>query len=159
MLNVCGSFPLFMHPTRASISQILFRKPHYELPFCVWAILTGSIFGASWVIGMVVKTLETMLAFAGGTTGMLIGFSLPGAFYYQLHRQLPVHTDDLSDGNVSLQLQVISPRSGLPIEGARVSSTVAVRRRGMQMGALLLSVVTILLIPVLLAAQIIKMSS
>jgi amino acid permease len=123
---VMFSYPLQVHPCRASVDAVLkwrpIRRTNTTLPTTPsvsptrgssskvdeisdvrFAALTTSIIVASYLVAMTVSSLEAVLAYVGSTGSTSISFILPGLFYYKIsapdspaHQRL-VKNDDLED--------------------------------------------------------------
>jgi len=100
------SYPLQLHPCRASIGNILkWRpassssptrstpltplahrandKPMSDIRF---ALITTMIIIASYAVAMTVSSLERVLAYVGSTGSTSISFILPGLFYWRISK-------------------------------------------------------------------------
>lgn len=121
-VNVTGSVPLFMHPTRIQISQLLFQKGPEELGRVAWTSITFGLFVASWGAACFIGSLDVAMALVGCTSGVLVGFTFPAMFYCRMMSSQP-------------------EKDGLAVGTAKI-----------------ISVVSIMLIPILLWPEIYKMS-
>jgi amino acid permease len=105
---VMFSYPLQVHPCRASIDGILNWRPirrnrsseepspsHATIPGgksrnlpemsdVRFAAITTTIIICSYVVAMTVSSLEKVLAYVGSTGSTSISFILPGLFYYKI---------------------------------------------------------------------------
>ncbi|KAE9963245.1 hypothetical protein BLS_009493 [Venturia inaequalis] len=121
---VMFSYPLQVHPCRASIDGILNWRPRrtrseesspsrISLPGAIkrekkaemsdtrFAAITSLIIICSYIVAMTVSSLEKVLAYVGSTGSTSISFILPGLFYYKisspdspLHQALLKEDDD-----------------------------------------------------------------
>lgn len=121
---VMFSYPLQVHPCRASIDGILSWRPQRtrseegspsrsSLPGVIkrekkaemtdtrFAAITSLIIICSYIVAMTVSSLEKVLAYVGSTGSTSISFILPGLFYYKisspdspLHQALLKEDDD-----------------------------------------------------------------
>jgi amino acid permease len=120
---VMFSYPLQVHPCRASLDAILRWRPIRrnratsdssptripppkssgapEMSDVRFAALTTTIIVCSYVVAMTVSSLEKVLAYVGSTGSTSISFILPGLFYYKisspdssLHQRLMKEDDD-----------------------------------------------------------------
>jgi amino acid permease len=120
---VMFSYPLQVHPCRASLDAILRWRPIRrnrglndsspnripppkaspapEMSDVRFAALTTTIIVFSYVVAMTVSSLEKVLAYVGSTGSTSISFILPGLFYYKisspdspLHQRLMKEDDD-----------------------------------------------------------------
>jgi amino acid permease len=123
---VMFSFPLQIHPCRASIDACLqwrprrrngqnegspsrntllatASKPKAEMGDMRFAVLTTILIVLSFVTAMTVTSLEKVLAYVGSTGSTTISFILPGLFYYKIsdpdstHHQRLVKDEDDED--------------------------------------------------------------
>ena len=107
------SYPLQVHPCRASVDAVLKWRPTSKsesrnsspsragssplLPLAKggspkgdgigevrFAAITTSIIVLSYIVAMTVSSLETVLAYVGSTGSTSISFILPGLFYYKI---------------------------------------------------------------------------
>ncbi|PGH04295.1 hypothetical protein AJ79_07142 [Helicocarpus griseus UAMH5409] len=106
---VVFSYPLQVHPCRASIDAVFKWRPnskpssnaancspnrHPLLPRptrpqdsmgdTMFAIITTAILIFSYIVAMTVSSLEAVLAYVGSTGSTSISFILPGLFYYKI---------------------------------------------------------------------------
>lgn len=104
---VMFSYPLQVHPCRASIDGILNWRPRKtrseegspsrsSLPGVIkrekkaemsdtrFAAITSLIIICSYIVAMTVSSLEKVLAYVGSTGSTSISFILPGLFYYKI---------------------------------------------------------------------------
>jgi amino acid permease len=120
---VMFSYPLQVHPCRASLDAILRWRPIRrnramndpsptripppkssptpEMSDVRFAALTTTIIVFSYIVAMTVSSLEKVLAYVGSTGSTSISFILPGLFYYKisspdspLHQRLMKEDDD-----------------------------------------------------------------
>jgi len=138
--NVMGGIPLKIHPLRAAVSPLLFGKESTELRMSVRTSLTIVLFGISWLLALVITNLDEVMAFIGSTANMVTGFSLPALFYcYGMNR-------GANDTEEDFGIQE-SPAIG----GSRS------RKAGwMRNLARVMAVVSLVLIPVLLSGEVVK---
>jgi amino acid permease len=124
---VMFSYPLQIHPCRASVDAVLKWRPQRrnspapsatsspplrpalsppkkdEMSDVRFAILTATIIILSYLVAMTVSSLEAVLAYVGSTGSTSISFILPGLFYYKISSpDSPVHqrlmkNDDMDD--------------------------------------------------------------
>ena len=110
---VMFSFPLQVHPCRASLDAVLKWRPlrtHRQSPNASpsraipllalgksgtqaqgdtmgevrFAAITTAIIVLSYIVAMTVSSLEKVLAYVGSTGSTSISFILPGLFYYMI---------------------------------------------------------------------------
>jgi len=145
VLAVLGSLPLYMHPFRANVSEMAFGKDPKELGAAIRIMIAVLLFSLVYGVSILVEGLDEVMALVGSTSMMLIGFSFPALFYYcGVRRQIP------QDGNFGVGLQ--NQPQGTE-EGAQ-------RRQGLlRTTAWLVSVVSLVLVPLLVAGEIYKMAS
>jgi amino acid permease len=109
---VMFSYPLQVHPCRASIDAVLKWRPgrsrsapvagreEADISDARFAFITTLIIVLSYVVAMTVNSLEAVLAYVGSTGSTSISFILPGLFYYKIsdpespHRQRLLKSDD-----------------------------------------------------------------
>jgi amino acid permease len=121
---VMFSYPLQVHPCRASVDAVLKWIPSrptnrndvspHRFPLLPrasrgpepmsdlrFAAITSSIIVLSFIAAMTVNSLEAVLAYVGSTGSTSISFILPGLFYYKIsspdspaHQQLMKEDDD-----------------------------------------------------------------
>jgi amino acid permease len=111
---VMFSYPLQVHPCRASLDAVLKWRPgraraqqergpkkeEIEMSDARFAVLTTIIIILSYIVAMTVHSLEAVLAYVGSTGSTSISFILPGLFYYKIsdpdspHRQRLLKSDD-----------------------------------------------------------------
>jgi amino acid permease len=120
------SYPLQIHPCRASIDACLrwrprrrtqpegsptrtslvgnaASKPKVEMSDLRFAIVTTMLIVLTFVTAMTVSSLEKVLAYVGSTGSTTISFILPGLFYYKIsdpdspHHQRLVKDEDDED--------------------------------------------------------------
>lgn len=121
---VMFSYPLQVHPCRASVDAVLKWRPArssngnevspHRFPLLPranrapepmsdirFAAITSSIIVLSFIAAMTVSSLEAVLAYVGSTGSTSISFILPGLFYYKIsspdspaHQQLMKEDDD-----------------------------------------------------------------
>jgi len=109
VILVMFSYPLQIHPCRASINACLqwrprrrspnetspsrntllnsppkAGKPALEISDMRFAILTTVLIVLSFITAMTVSSLEKVLAYVGSTGSTTISFILPGLFYYKI---------------------------------------------------------------------------
>ncbi|ORY17242.1 transmembrane amino acid transporter protein-domain-containing protein [Clohesyomyces aquaticus] len=117
VILVMFSYPLQIHPCRASIDACLSwrprrrnpqnesspsrstllgsskggTKPKPEMGDVRFAIITTILIVLSFVVAMTVSSLEKVLAYVGSTGSTTISFILPGLFYYKISDPHSVH--------------------------------------------------------------------
>ncbi|KAL9634629.1 MAG: hypothetical protein Q9164_003975 [Protoblastenia rupestris] len=109
VILVMFSYPLQVHPCRASVDAVLKWRPHRRqdgyndsparqnplLPppskprgdvmgETRFAAITTAIIVLSYIVAMTVSSLEKVLAYVGSTGSTSISFILPGLFYYKI---------------------------------------------------------------------------
>jgi len=109
VILVMFSYPLQVHPCRASIDAVLKWRPSKLNPIPrndtisenKFAIVTAAIIVLSYVVAMTVSSLDKVLAYVGSTGSTSISFILPGLFYYKIsapdslhHQRLAKEDDD-----------------------------------------------------------------
>lgn len=121
---VMFSYPLQVHPCRASLDAVLKWRPlrtHHQLPNdCPsravpllplgksgmqaqgdsigevrFAAITTVIIVLSYIVAMTVSSLEKVLAYVGSTGSTSISFILPGLFYYMISAPSSPHHQKL----------------------------------------------------------------
>ena len=126
---VMFSYPLQVHPCRASVDAVLKWRPgrlggagprgrneDAEMSDARFAVVTTIIIAGSYVVAMTVHSLEAVLAYVGSTGSTSISFILPGLFYYKIsdpdspHRQRLLKSDDEEEydsdqGSVSVSVR------------------------------------------------------
>lgn len=75
------SYPLQIHPCRASLHKVLYR----DKTSSNFVPLTLCIMAASLIIAISVQNLSTVLSVVGATGSTTICYILPGLFYYKLN--------------------------------------------------------------------------
>lgn len=108
VILVMFSYPLQVHPCRASVDAVLHWRPKsssvgndgspHRLPLLGprgnrnreqmsdlrFALITTSILILSYIVAITVSSLEAVLAYVGSTGSTSISFILPGLFYYKI---------------------------------------------------------------------------
>ena len=110
MVLVMFSYPLQVHPCRASVDAVLRWRPlrrsdsshgsparsaqllpssrtggsAKEMGDTRFAAITTTIIVLSYIVAMTVSSLEKVLAYVGSTGSTSISFILPGLFYYKI---------------------------------------------------------------------------
>jgi amino acid permease len=126
VILVMFSYPLQIHPCRASIDACLAwrprrrnqnesspsrntllnsqsNKPKPEMGDMRFAVITTILIVLSFVTAMTVSSLEKVLAYVGSTGSTTISFILPGLFYYKIsdpdsaHHQRLIKDEDDQD--------------------------------------------------------------
>lgn len=127
VILVMFSYPLQIHPCRASIEACLrwrprrrpspetspsrnslmtnTPKPSGEMSDLRFAIISTVLIVLSFITAMTVSSLEKVLAYVGSTGSTTISFILPGLFYYKIsdpnsphHQRLVKDEDDEDEG-------------------------------------------------------------
>jgi amino acid permease len=128
---VMFSYPLQVHPCRASVDAVLKWRPArasngndvspHRFPLLPranrapepmsdlrFAAITSTIIVLSFITSMTVTSLEAVLAYVGSTGSTSISFILPGLFYYKIsspdsaaHQQLMKEDDEANDDALS----------------------------------------------------------
>ena len=121
---VMFSYPLQVHPCRASVDAVLKWRPRRRsdsptgspsrqnvtkprndvMGDTRFAAITTAIIVMSYIVAMTVSSLERVLAYVGSTGSTSISFVLPGLFYYKIsspdsthHQKLMKEDDDEGD--------------------------------------------------------------
>ena len=122
VIMVMFSYPLQVHPCRASVDAVLKWRPKGRadvqgspsrgvlIPKSApkdgisdvrFAAITTTILVLSYIVAMTVNSLATVLAYVGSTGSTSISFILPGIFYYKIsapdspyHQRLMKQDDD-----------------------------------------------------------------
>ncbi|KAF2862120.1 glycosyltransferase family 1 protein [Piedraia hortae CBS 480.64] len=94
---VVFSYPLQVHPCRASVDAVLRWRPRKrtsaanndsnqreEMSEVRFAILTTAIIVLSYACAVTINSLDKVLAYVGSTGSTCISFILPGLFYYKI---------------------------------------------------------------------------
>ena len=147
VLNVGGGFPLNMHPARTSLSGLFFGRPPSELDRRRWAALTGGLFFASWLLAVAIESLDTAMAFIGGTTALAMNFLFPAAFYIVLHSPRRSSAPMMSAAEESAYTLFESHSKEAP----RATSTATLR------GAQALVVMVVVMMPVIVGLAVWKL--
>ncbi|KAL9123821.1 MAG: hypothetical protein Q9217_006787 [Psora testacea] len=117
---VMFSYPLQVHPCRASVDAVLKWRPHRrqdghndsparQSPLMPtpsrprgdgigetrFAAITTAIIVLSYIVAMTVSSLEKVLAYVGSTGSTSISFILPGLFYYKISSPTSPHHQKL----------------------------------------------------------------
>lgn len=86
VILVLFSYPLQLHPARASLEKALFppttddEQVAVEIPLGRFIILSSFILFTTFTISMFVSSLEVVLGFVGATGSTTISFILPAIF-------------------------------------------------------------------------------
>ncbi|GAA6036702.1 hypothetical protein JCM8097_003437 [Rhodosporidiobolus ruineniae] len=97
---VLFSYPLQLHPARASLDKFLFPHPPTdddeaavddhgsgeEIPLGRFVLLSAFLLFTTFLIAMFVSSLETVLGFVGSTGSTTISFILPSIFFLSLFK-------------------------------------------------------------------------
>ncbi|GAA6019624.1 hypothetical protein JCM10207_006946 [Rhodosporidiobolus poonsookiae] len=97
---VLFSYPLQLHPARASLDKFLFPSPPSdddetvsddhgsgdEIPLGRFVLESAFLLFATFLIAMFVSSLETVLGFVGATGSTTISFILPSVFFLALFK-------------------------------------------------------------------------
>ncbi|GAA5864930.1 hypothetical protein JCM3774_003912, partial [Rhodotorula dairenensis] len=102
VILVLFSYPLQLHPARASLDNFLFPHPvpigdaadndvdgdHQddEIPLGRFVVESGALLFTTFLIAMFVSSLETVLGFVGATGSTTISFILPSVFFLSLFK-------------------------------------------------------------------------
>ena len=104
VILVMFSYPLQVHPCRASVDAVLKWRPkgrsnstpnspprqttpsarNTEISEVRFAAITTGIIVLSYIAAMTISSLEKVLAYVGSTGSTAISFILPGLFYYKI---------------------------------------------------------------------------
>ncbi|KAI5812279.1 transmembrane amino acid transporter protein-domain-containing protein [Pyronema omphalodes] len=95
VILVMFSYPLQVHPCRASIDNVLKWRPRRvhspsipgrreEMSDFKFAVISTCIIVGTYAVAMTVNSLETVLAYVGSTGSTAISFILPGIFYWKI---------------------------------------------------------------------------
>ena len=117
VILVMFSYPLQVHPCRASVDAILKWRPIRRsetgkvaaraatrengkdgMGETRFAAITTAIIVLSYVVAMTVSSLEKVLAYVGSTGSTSISFILPGLFYYKISAPDSGHRERLRQG-------------------------------------------------------------
>lgn len=105
---VTFSYPLQVHPCRASVDAVLKWRPNgsRSAPHPVarndtigelrFALITTVIIVMSYIVAMTVSSLDKVLAYVGSTGSTSISFILPGLFYYKISAPESIHHQRLA---------------------------------------------------------------
>ncbi|KAI9047058.1 hypothetical protein LZ554_009132 [Drepanopeziza brunnea f. sp. 'monogermtubi'] len=103
VILVTFSYPLQVHPCRASVDAVLKWRPsgRRSAPLPVarndsisevrFAIITSLIIVLSYITAITVSSLDKVLAYVGSTGSTSISFILPGLFYYKISAPESIH--------------------------------------------------------------------
>lgn len=116
VILVMFSYPLQVHPCRASVSAVLKwrpasmrrstpvgspsrnglltntqTKPVETIGELKFAVITTVIIVLSYIVAMTVSSLDRVLAYVGSTGSTSISFILPGLFYYKISAPESIH--------------------------------------------------------------------
>ncbi|KAF2134708.1 hypothetical protein P153DRAFT_362451 [Dothidotthia symphoricarpi CBS 119687] len=134
VILVMFSYPLQIHPCRASIDACLAWRPRRrtqsdgspsrttliangakpakaEMSDLRFAIVTTCLIVLSFITAMLVSSLEKVLAYVGSTGSTTISFILPGLFYYKIsdpdspHHQRLIKDEDDEDEHQSGEVE------------------------------------------------------
>ncbi|KAH6644203.1 transmembrane amino acid transporter protein-domain-containing protein [Boeremia exigua] len=126
---VMFSYPLQIHPCRASIAACASWRPRrspprspspsllppstpkaQEMSDLRFALVTTALIVASFLTAMTVSSLSLVLAYVGSTGSTTISFILPGLFYYKIadpqsaaHQRLVKDEDDAEDFGLGVE--------------------------------------------------------
>ncbi|TPX36520.1 hypothetical protein SmJEL517_g01181 [Synchytrium microbalum] len=83
---VLVSYPLQIHPARASLDRIIGRRvdPTSPIPALRFTVLTTVLVLSGYLLAVSVKSLGSILAFVGATGSTTICYILPGLLYHRL---------------------------------------------------------------------------
>ncbi|KAK4047503.1 Tricalbin-2 [Microbotryomycetes sp. JL221] len=93
VILVLFSYPLQLHPARASLDKALFPPPAADeqacssiadIPLGRFVVESSAILATTFVLSMFVSSLDTVLGFVGATGSTTISFILPAIFYLAL---------------------------------------------------------------------------
>jgi amino acid permease len=82
VVNVMGGIPLYLHPLRVVVSQMVFGIGPQDLKAPARISLTFALFLSSLGVAILVPNLDDVFAFLGSTADMSLGFALPALFYF-----------------------------------------------------------------------------
>lgn len=160
---VMFSYPLQVHPCRASIDAVLKWRPARRtesptaspsraggVPLSIarnprltemtdlrFAIITTIIIVASYAVAMVVESLEVVLAYVGSTGSTSISFILPGLMYYKISSpDSPAHQRLLKEDD---EADEADEESGNLLGGGRILS-ISSRRGFLRKASLTLAI-------------------
>lgn len=157
-LNLMGSIPLYFHPMRGSISELMFKKPASELTRTVRILLTLVIFILTWAVALWAPGIDVVMAYVGSTIHMINGFILPALFYlfYLLVKSQ-------GDDTVGVSLPAMPSRVTGNVESGEARETLvmsfSVTHGSLRRSAWCLLVVSVVLIPLLLVAETYKLAT
>lgn len=148
VILVMFSYPLQVHPCRASFDAVLKWRPlrtHHQSPNASpsravlpstlgksgiqaqvdtmeevrFAAITTAIIVLSYIVAMTVSSLEKVLAYVGSTGSTSISFILPGLFYYMISAPTSPHHQKLMKEDDDEALAVGGEDEGLLSGGGR----------------------------------------
>jgi amino acid permease len=147
VLAVMGGIPLYMYPFRVTISEMVFEKDPKELHYGIRIATAVLLFGLVYGLAMVVQSVEEVMALVGSTSMMLIGFSFP-ALFYALEGRRQNAESEYSNFGVVVQDLARGDAAGLQP-----------RQSPLRKSAWITAIVTLVLVPILLAGEIYKMAT
>lgn len=83
---VALSYPLQLHPCRASLTKVISCLPDSNL--LKHTLITAFIIAASWSVAVNVADLSFILGLVGATGSTIICYILPGFLYFRIGTQL-----------------------------------------------------------------------
>lgn len=160
---VMFSYPLQVHPCRASVDAVLKWRPRRtaESPNgspsrqgrqgpnaksrsdvmgeTRFAAITTAIIVLSYIVAMTVSSLEKVLAYVGSTGSTSISFILPGLFYYKISSpQSPSHQKLMKEDDDDEEDSEDEENEGLL--GGRIRTSSSSRRRWLRRASLALAI-------------------
>jgi len=142
VLNLMGGIPLFMHPLRSNFSQMVLGKASQDLWLPVRVLVTVVLFLLIWLLALVAGSLDEAMALVGGTTFMIIGYTMPAVFFL---------VGGNNAGALDTCVEMQGRAEGVVIAGASVWN---IRTGHFKKAARVLAVTSLTLIPLLLAGQV-----
>eukprot|EP01084_Bolivina_argentea_P286454 491378_1 len=91
VIAILFSIPTAYHPTRDSISAILFNLSSDKLNNAKYNILTYSIVLCAYCFALILNDLALVLSVIGATAGAIISYIYPGLLYYYMFKDNPTH--------------------------------------------------------------------
>jgi len=146
VLNVMGAIPLYMHPLRGVTSELLFGKAPKDLKSSVRMTVALVIFILTWGLGMMVKSLDEVMAFVGSSSHIMLGFTLPALFFCLINN---------NQREVMLGVELQNQEGAIAATDTGVQSTKSGGAKCLSWG---MAIGSIILIPILLSISAYKMS-
>jgi len=88
-LNMAFSIPLQIHPSRDSLTSMLFGSGvrAKDLPACTYYVMTFALMATATGIAMIVTSIDEVFGLVGAVCGVFICYILPGFFFWKLMKK------------------------------------------------------------------------